>query len=188
MCNKCHIKVVFEGKEICCTVNPQAGAETVSIITKAAQTKDVCIIGAGPAGMQAALTAAERGHIVRLYEKENRPGGKLALASLLPFKSRVKNFINFLGEEVQNHKNIEFFPGHEHPLNRSFVLNRIRELGIPFLCKRRLKSTEATEYCESVETNVYGISGCKFYKISDCSNEMGCFNAIHEAFKIASEL
>ena len=45
-----------------------------------------------------------------------------------------------------------------------------------------------SEFCASVKKNVYGISGCKFYKIGDCSNEMGCFNAIHEAFKTASEL
>ena len=64
-----------------CTVNPKTGRETeCSTIRPANSSKRVLIAGGGPAGMQAAITAAERGHRVVLFEKENRLGGNLFFA------------------------------------------------------------------------------------------------------------
>lgn len=53
-----------------CSVNPRVGNESLRNPEKALRTKKVCVIGAGPAGCQAALTAAEQGHQVVLFEKQ----------------------------------------------------------------------------------------------------------------------
>jgi NADPH-dependent 2,4-dienoyl-CoA reductase/sulfur reductase-like enzyme len=62
---------------------------------------DVAVIGAGPAGIQAALTAAARGHRVRLLECDDRIGGMLALAAELPFKKPLIRLLEFYLAELR---------------------------------------------------------------------------------------
>jgi mycofactocin system FadH/OYE family oxidoreductase 2 len=86
-------------KPISCIQNPQAGRETlVPRYRSSARTsgKRVIIVGAGPAGLEAALTAARRGHHVTVHEKEESPGGQLRLARLGPGRSEIWGVIENL--------------------------------------------------------------------------------------------
>ena len=66
----------MSSRGISCAINPEAGKEFESFVKihKAEKKKKVAIIGSGPAGLQAALTASERGHNVTLFEKLDRLG------------------------------------------------------------------------------------------------------------------
>jgi len=79
-----------------CTVNPFAGKEAEYALVPAARKKKVFVVGGGPGGMEAALTAAARGHKVTLFDKGSELGGRLLIASLPPFKGEIKNLIGSL--------------------------------------------------------------------------------------------
>jgi 2,4-dienoyl-CoA reductase (NADPH2) len=75
---------LFERKPIECLCNPRACREAITVVAKANPSKKVLVAGGGPAGISAALTAAEAGHKVLLVEKEDRLGGQLHLAGAQP--------------------------------------------------------------------------------------------------------
>jgi len=83
-----------------CSVNVQCGAEYP--IVKTEKPKKVVVIGGGVAGLEAAQTAARKGHDVTLYEKNDRLGGQLIPASTPTFKSTLRAFLEY--EKVQNKK------------------------------------------------------------------------------------
>jgi 2,4-dienoyl-CoA reductase-like NADH-dependent reductase (Old Yellow Enzyme family)/thioredoxin reductase len=94
-CNEGCIGILFLDQPIKCVLNPTLGKETESVIKPAAAKKKVMIIGGGPAGMEAAATAAKAGHEVSLYEKEDRLGGLFYLASVPPNKGEIGNFVGW---------------------------------------------------------------------------------------------
>ena len=75
---------LFKLKPVECLCNPRAGYEKAAAVTRTAAPLKVMVIGGGPAGMSAALSAAEKGHRVTLYEKGDRLGGQLYLAGSPP--------------------------------------------------------------------------------------------------------
>ena len=83
-----------------CLVNPMLGKEEDLLIRPAKTRKKVHIAGAGPAGMEAAMVAAKRGHEVHLFEKEDRPGGQYALAAVPPAKGEIAAFIGWLAKQL----------------------------------------------------------------------------------------
>jgi 2,4-dienoyl-CoA reductase-like NADH-dependent reductase (Old Yellow Enzyme family)/thioredoxin reductase len=79
----CFLRSCF-GQAVGCTVNPDIGFEHEGPAPRAAISRNVVIVGAGPAGLQAALTASQRGHKVTLLEKSDRIGGHVTLQAMLP--------------------------------------------------------------------------------------------------------
>jgi 2,4-dienoyl-CoA reductase-like NADH-dependent reductase (Old Yellow Enzyme family) len=77
-----------------CAVNPRTGREHETVAPPT-RKKSVAVIGAGPAGIEAALTAAARGHAVTLFERASRIGGQLALAARMPFKSTLPRLLRY---------------------------------------------------------------------------------------------
>jgi 2,4-dienoyl-CoA reductase-like NADH-dependent reductase (Old Yellow Enzyme family)/thioredoxin reductase len=100
-CNQgCSDRMYFQ-KDISCTVNAVVGREGTFPMEPARKKKKVLILGGGPAGLQAALVAAKRGHMVQLYEKEKELGGQLNIASVPPGKERIQEFKEFLIREIK---------------------------------------------------------------------------------------
>ncbi|TKD26039.1 NADPH-dependent 2,4-dienoyl-CoA reductase [Rhodobacter capsulatus] len=85
-CNQACLDHTFSGKISSCLVNPRAGHETELLLTPTESPKRIAVVGAGPAGMACAIAAAERGHAVKLFEKDAEIGGQLRLARTIPGK------------------------------------------------------------------------------------------------------
>ena len=102
-CNQLCFDAVFKGKEVGCSVNPIAGKELLyqNGIKKADKTKNIAIIGAGAGGMSAAIYAAQRGYRVTVFEKKERIGGQLHIASAPSDKKEFSNLITYFENEAK---------------------------------------------------------------------------------------
>jgi len=85
----------------CCGVNPFAGNEYAWKILPAKVKKKVLVIGGGPSGIQAAVTASQRGHDVELWEQGDL-GGQTRLASIAPFKEDTADILRYLKHILDN--------------------------------------------------------------------------------------
>lgn len=94
-CNQACLDHIFENKVATCLVNPAAGREREFAFQPAASPRKVLIVGAGPAGLAAAATAAERGHQVTLCEKAPALGGQFRLAARVPGKQDYTETIRY---------------------------------------------------------------------------------------------
>ncbi len=95
---------VAQIKPISCILNPRAGRETFGLgehSSTGTSSKRVIVVGAGPAGLESALTAAKRGHHVTVYESENEPGGQLRLARIGPGRSEIWGVIENLTRQLE---------------------------------------------------------------------------------------
>ena len=92
-CFTCFSSLINRG-QICCALNPEIGSESeLKFDSPAAEKKTVLVAGGGVGGMQAALTAAERGHRVILCEKSDRLGGVLLCEEKVPFKKHLGEYL-----------------------------------------------------------------------------------------------
>jgi len=102
-CMECIERLAFteQGQGVICIINPVIGHEGERQIKPADKVKKVVIVGGGPAGMETAMVAAQRGHEVTLFEKESSLGGQLNVASLPPHKEDIFPWIKYLANQVQ---------------------------------------------------------------------------------------
>ena len=92
-CNQACLDHTFSGKLASCLVNPRAAHETTLIYAPTFNPKRIAVAGAGPAGLSAALVAAERGHKVTLFDTQREIGGQLNLAKQVPGKEEFHGLV-----------------------------------------------------------------------------------------------
>lgn len=100
-CNQACLDHAFVGKKVSCLVNPQAGRETTLKLLPTKLAKRVAVVGAGPAGLSAAVSAAKRGHRVDLYEARDTIGGQFSIASRIPGKEEFSETIRYFTEQLE---------------------------------------------------------------------------------------
>jgi 2,4-dienoyl-CoA reductase (NADPH2) len=100
-CNQACLDHTFGGKLTSCLVNPRACHETELTYDPASVPKRVAVVGAGPAGMMAAIVAAERGHQVTLYDKADQVGGQLNLAKQVPGKEEFHGLVDWFATRLK---------------------------------------------------------------------------------------
>jgi 2,4-dienoyl-CoA reductase-like NADH-dependent reductase (Old Yellow Enzyme family)/thioredoxin reductase len=93
-CNKCIQTLRVDS--VRCTVNPETGNESRFRLSKADQSKQVWIVGAGPGGLKAAEITVLKGHQVKVFEKETQTGGRMRLGANPPQKAVYNEFLDYL--------------------------------------------------------------------------------------------
>ena len=99
-CNYC-LHTVWIGKCTSCAINPGLGYEFEGEIQPARTKKKVVVIGGGPGGIEAALTANQRGHEVILLEKESKVGGKLDIVGAPSYKRQYHEYLAYLENRLK---------------------------------------------------------------------------------------
>ncbi|MFN3743204.1 MAG: FAD-dependent oxidoreductase [Hyphomicrobiaceae bacterium] len=101
-CNQACLDYIFSSRAASCLVNPIAGRELdFDAMPKPARKKRIAVVGAGPAGLACATTAAARGHDVTLYEAASRIGGQLNMARNIPGKEEFDETIRYFGRMIE---------------------------------------------------------------------------------------
>jgi NADPH-dependent 2,4-dienoyl-CoA reductase/sulfur reductase-like enzyme len=113
-CNVACIGSLLAQGQVKCVLNPSLGLEHEKPRNTVSDSKKIAIIGAGPAGLQAAIELAHVGHEINVYEKNPTPGGQLSIAAIPPGKQEIAAFINWqltqlnkLGVQVHYNKTID---------------------------------------------------------------------------------
>jgi len=98
-CNRCIQTLRKEA--VRCAVNPETGNEDRFRFSKTDRPKRVWIVGGGPGGLKAAEITAQRGHQVTLFERDQKLGGRMRLATLPPKKAVLNDFLDYLERRVR---------------------------------------------------------------------------------------
>lgn len=103
-CNQACLDQVFVNKTASCLVNPRACNETEIIYQSVHKPKTIAVVGSGPAGLAFAAVAAERGHQVTVFEKNDTIGGQFNLAKQIPGKEEFGHTLNYFNYQLQKYK------------------------------------------------------------------------------------
>ena len=102
-CNQACLDHVFEQKVASCLVNPRACHETELNYNPTENKKKIAVIGAGPAGLVAATIAAQRGHLVTLFDADEEIGGQFNLAKQIPGKEEFYETLRYFNKQLEIH-------------------------------------------------------------------------------------
>ncbi len=100
-CNQACLDHTFGNELASCLVNPRACHETELVLRPATVSRRIAVVGAGPAGLAAATTLAERGHAVTLFESASMIGGQFNLAKIIPGKEEFEETLRYFGERLR---------------------------------------------------------------------------------------
>ncbi|WP_166254512.1 NADPH-dependent 2,4-dienoyl-CoA reductase [Marinobacter salicampi] len=100
-CNQACLDHVFQARRASCLVNPRACHETELVLTVAPVKKSIAVVGAGPAGLAAATTAAKRGHRVTLFEADSEIGGQFNYAKRIPGKEEFFETLRYYRRQIE---------------------------------------------------------------------------------------
>ncbi|GHE03376.1 NADPH-dependent 2,4-dienoyl-CoA reductase [Streptomyces alanosinicus] len=102
-CNQACLDHTFSGKITSCLVNPRACHETELVLAPTRLKKRVAVVGAGPAGLACAVSAAERGHEVTLFDAGSEVGGQLNVARKVPGKQEFDETLRYFRHQLDAH-------------------------------------------------------------------------------------
>ncbi|TYB90686.1 NADPH-dependent 2,4-dienoyl-CoA reductase [Oceaniovalibus sp. ACAM 378] len=137
-CNQACLDHTFSGKISSCLVNPRACHETELRYDLAETPLKIAVVGAGPAGLSAALVAAERGHAVTLFDRSERIGGQLNMARVIPGKEEFHGLVEWyttmvaergIETRLNTEATVDALNGFDHVIIATGVLPR--DPGIP---------------------------------------------------------
>ncbi len=94
-CNQACLDHAFVHKAVSCLLNPRAGHETTLVLGPTRRARTVAVVGAGPAGLSAAVSAAERGHHVTLFDANSHLGGQFDMARRIPGKEEFAETLRY---------------------------------------------------------------------------------------------
>ncbi|KIA64411.1 NADPH-dependent 2,4-dienoyl-CoA reductase [Nocardia vulneris] len=100
-CNQACLDHAFQRKTVSCLLNPRAGHETELQLLPTRRTKRIAVVGAGPAGLSAAVNLAERGHRVDLFEADDKIGGQFDIARRIPGKEEFDESIRYYRRKLE---------------------------------------------------------------------------------------
>ncbi len=136
-CNQACLDHTFAGKITSCLVNPRACHETMLAYEPTQAPKHIAVIGAGPAGLAYAVTAAERGHKISLFEAADEIGGQFNLAKRIPGKEEFHETIRYytrmlaklkIDVRLNTHATPDMLTGFDHIIVATGITPRVPDI------------------------------------------------------------